>query len=226
MNQTMKDYGDFFKVVAKKQTYLNILYLLLSFPLGIAYFVFLVTGLSLGAGLLVLLVGAFIWLGVLLASKQLMIFERKLATLLLDTSFNEAPHSYNNEGVVRRLQLEVGDLNNWKALIYLFSKFVIGIFNFVVSVTLISVSIGLIFAPMLAIFFSNVSGYDISLYYNGWGEFLGLNWTLYEEIIIDALIGIVIGLLSLHFMNIMAYIQSKYLHIMSAKSIDELKISN
>ena len=226
MNQTIKDYGDFFKVVAKKQTYLNILYLLLSFPLGIAYFVFLVTGLSLGAGLLVLLVGAFIWLGVLLASKQLMIFERKLATLLLDTSFDEAPDRYNNEGVVRRLQLEVGDLNNWKALIYLFSKFVIGIFNFVVSVTLISVSIGLIFAPMLALFFSNMSGYDISLYYNGWGEFLGLNWTLYEEIVIDALIGIVIGLLSLHLMNVMAYIQSKYLQIMSAKSINELKIGN
>jgi hypothetical protein len=226
MNQTMKDYGDFFKVVAKKQTYLNILYLLLSFPLGIAYFVFLVTGLSLGAGLLVLLVGAFIWLGVLLASKQLMIFERKLATLLLNTSFDATPDRYNNEGVIRRLQQEVGDLNNWKALIYLFSKFVIGIFNFVVSVTLISVSIGLIFAPMLALFFSSMWGYDISFYYHRWGEFLGLNWTLYEEVIVDALIGLVIGLLSLHFMNIMAYTQSKYLQIMSPKRINELKICN
>jgi hypothetical protein len=36
----------FFQVVVKRQTYLNILYLLLSFPLGSAYFFFLVTGIS------------------------------------------------------------------------------------------------------------------------------------------------------------------------------------
>ena len=44
-------------VFVKPQTYLNILYLLLAFPLGIAYFVFLVTGFSLGISLLILWVG-------------------------------------------------------------------------------------------------------------------------------------------------------------------------
>ena len=34
-------------VFLKPQTYLNMLYLFLAFPLGLAYFVFLVTGLSL-----------------------------------------------------------------------------------------------------------------------------------------------------------------------------------
>ena len=43
-----------FSVVVRPQTYLNIFYLLLSFPLGIAYFVFLVTGLSVGFGLLII----------------------------------------------------------------------------------------------------------------------------------------------------------------------------
>jgi len=38
----------FFGVAAREGTYLNIIYLLLAFPLGCAYFVFLVTGLSLG----------------------------------------------------------------------------------------------------------------------------------------------------------------------------------
>ena len=36
----------FFGVIAEPQSYINILYLLLAFPLGIAYFVFLVTGIS------------------------------------------------------------------------------------------------------------------------------------------------------------------------------------
>ena len=61
------------------QTYLNLLYLLLSFPLGIAYFVFLITGLSLGAGLLVIFVGVPILIGVLFACQGLGAFERLMA---------------------------------------------------------------------------------------------------------------------------------------------------
>ena len=37
---------NFFTVFLKGQTYLNMLYLLLSFPLGIIYFVILITGFS------------------------------------------------------------------------------------------------------------------------------------------------------------------------------------
>jgi hypothetical protein len=33
----------FFGVAARSQTYLNLLYLFLAFPLGLAYFIFLVT---------------------------------------------------------------------------------------------------------------------------------------------------------------------------------------
>jgi len=44
----------FFGVVADPQSYLNIFYLLLAFPLGIAYFVFLVTGISVGTGLIII----------------------------------------------------------------------------------------------------------------------------------------------------------------------------
>ena len=57
----------FLGVLIDPQSYVNILYLLLSFPLGIAYFVFLVTGISLGFGLLIIWVGvpilALFWLG-------------------------------------------------------------------------------------------------------------------------------------------------------------------
>ena len=35
------------------RTYRHLLYLAMAFPLGLAYFVFLVTGVSLGAGLIV-----------------------------------------------------------------------------------------------------------------------------------------------------------------------------
>ena len=78
----------FFGVVADPQSYLNVLYLLLAFPLGIGYFVFLVTGTSLGVGLAIIWVGIPILLIVLVVSWALCQFERALAVLLLkeDTS--------------------------------------------------------------------------------------------------------------------------------------------
>ena len=57
MNETTNSMKQFFGVAARGQTYLNIIYLLLSFPLGTAYFVFLVAGLLLGLNLLIIWVG-------------------------------------------------------------------------------------------------------------------------------------------------------------------------
>ena len=60
MNETTSIVKKFFGVVAQEETYLNLIYLLLAFPLGTVYFTFLVTGLSLGIGLLI------VWIGVAL----------------------------------------------------------------------------------------------------------------------------------------------------------------
>ena len=75
-----------FKAVASPQTLRNVLYLLLSFPLGLIYFVFVVVGLSLGLGTLIIWIGAFILLGVFLAVRGFTAFERKLASSLLQTT--------------------------------------------------------------------------------------------------------------------------------------------
>src|SRR5438309_5628057 len=59
----------FFGVVILPQTYLNLTYLLLAFPLGTAYFILLVTGFSLGLGLMVTLVGVPVLLATLVAAR-------------------------------------------------------------------------------------------------------------------------------------------------------------
>ena len=74
----------FFGVVADPQSYRNIAYLLLAFPLGTLYFVFLVTGLSLGFGLIITLIGIPILLLVLSGSWALCRFERQVAITLLN----------------------------------------------------------------------------------------------------------------------------------------------
>jgi hypothetical protein len=67
MNETTGIVKQFFGVAARGETYLNIIYLLLAFPLGTAYFVFLVTGLSLGLGLLIIWIGIPILLFMIVA---------------------------------------------------------------------------------------------------------------------------------------------------------------
>jgi len=54
-----------FGVGFRRETYHNLAYLLTRFPLGIAYFTTLVTGLSLGVGLVPVVVGIPILAGVL-----------------------------------------------------------------------------------------------------------------------------------------------------------------
>jgi hypothetical protein len=61
----------FFGVIVDPQSYLNIVYLLVAFPLGTFYFVFLITGLSFGFGLFITLFGIPILLLVLGGSGEL-----------------------------------------------------------------------------------------------------------------------------------------------------------
>ena len=75
--------GAVFGVFIRPQTYLNLVYLILSFPLGIAYFVFVVVGLSLGFGLILTLFGAPLLILTIVASWLLSSFERELANRLL-----------------------------------------------------------------------------------------------------------------------------------------------
>jgi Flp pilus assembly protein TadB len=65
--------------VIRRQTYRNLLYLLLALPLGILYFVLLATGLALGIGLVITLLGIPLLIAVVVGSHRLASFERGLA---------------------------------------------------------------------------------------------------------------------------------------------------
>jgi putative sensor protein/putative autotransporter adhesin-like protein len=70
-------------VVLRGQTWLNVGYLLLAFPTGLAYFIVLVIGLSLGAALAVLVIGLGILIVTLAAWRAMAAIERGLARGML-----------------------------------------------------------------------------------------------------------------------------------------------
>ena len=65
----------FARALRRPQTWLNLLYLLAAFPLGLAYFVVLVVGLSVGAALAVV-IGLAILLATLAATRAMAAIER------------------------------------------------------------------------------------------------------------------------------------------------------
>src|SRR5215831_12077193 len=152
-----------FRVLWEKQTYLNLLYLLVSFPLGIFYFVVLLFGLTTSLsttttailGIAILLLVIFVWW-------RLARFERNLAMRWLHVEISPMAPSHK-EGLSRseRFRAHLTNPVTWKSLAYLFLKFPLATIAFVVIVnlfvltlgfTVFSLIIGLLVMPFLYLF--------------------------------------------------------------------------
>jgi hypothetical protein len=133
------------------RTYTNLFYLMLSFPMGIFYFVFLVTGLALGFGLTIIWIGLPILAVVLASSWGMAALERRLAIHLLGARVPPmTPQTLSEpQGFWKTVQDFLSNPVTWKGMAFLFVKFPMGIFSFVVTITLLALSGALIVAPVV-----------------------------------------------------------------------------
>jgi hypothetical protein len=138
--------GRFFGVVARSRTWLNLLFQIIAFPLGLFYFIFLVIGLSVGLGLVIIWVGIPILLVVAGAWWLFGAFERLQARALLGADVPDAPRSWETvPGVWGKVKAHFGNGATWKDLLYLLAKLAFGVVSFTLVVTLASI-IGWLFA--------------------------------------------------------------------------------
>jgi Putative sensor len=146
----------FFGVVARGRTYTNLAYIWLAFPLGLTYFVFLVTGFSVGLGLAIILWG-FVLLALLLGAVYgLAAFERGLAVVLLGAA--PAPMSTQapaGSGPLARFGAMLSSPSLWKGLVFLVIKFPLGLSGWVVSLVSLVLPLSFLLAP-LAWYFGGV----------------------------------------------------------------------
>ena len=127
----------FFGVVTRPQTWLGILFHVLAFPLGLFYFVFLVTGLSVGVGLVVVWIGIPILLVVVGAWWLFAAFERLQAQHLLGARVPPEPRPWEAvDGVWGKLKAHFGAGSTWLDLAYLVAKLALGTASFTLLVTL------------------------------------------------------------------------------------------
>lgn len=206
MNQVLNFLGRFFGVVFRGDTYLNLLYVLLAFPLGLFYFVFLVPGLVTGlalsilwVGLLILLIIFFCWLG-------LIAIERQQAIWLLR---EDVPPMTPKEGTGENAwQWFVAYLKNpvtWKGLLFLLLKFPLGTLSFVIAFSLFMVTAVFLAAPLIYPFFQP------EVYFT-WNSVWVID-TL-SEAMLAFLIGASLLFASLHIVNGMAWLWGRLGRVM------------
>jgi hypothetical protein len=189
-------------VPVRAQTYRNLVYLALAFPLGLAYFVGLTVGLSLGVSLAVTWFGIPILLATLAGATLLARFEAELSNRLLGTDIRT--HSPDTSGgVLAATKRLVTDTRTWLDAAFLVVKFGLGVGSFAALVTLGSLVGSLLAAPLT---------YSSNFY-------VGLRiWTLTVgplesgRLVVDtlgeavgvALLGVVVAVASLHVLNAIA----------------------
>lgn len=141
--------GSFFGVAADPRTYAALFYMLLSLATGIFYFTWVTTGLSLSAGLSILIIGipfAILFFG---SVRVLSLVEGRIVEVMLGERMPRRP-LYGNRGkpLLKRVGEMFTDPRTWTTMLYMLSMLPLGIVYFTVAVTLISVSLAFITAPV------------------------------------------------------------------------------
>lgn len=166
----------FFGVAARRRTWLAIVYMLTAFPLGLAYFVILVTGLSLGLGLAILWVGIPILLLVAAGWWVFAAFERLLARGLLGIDCGPNPRPWESQqGALGKLRAHLTDASTWKDLAFVALKFPLGVVSFSLLVSVAAAANALVFAPAISLFTDSDRAFDLGIWrVDGWIEALPL----------------------------------------------------
>jgi two-component system phosphate regulon sensor histidine kinase PhoR len=211
-----------------RQTYLRISYLLLAFPLGTLYFVVIITGLSTGVGLAIVIAGFPVLVATLLAWLLFGRVERELAIHLLGAQVRpmSVPDSVRRSPWQRLLKT-LGDPVTWKTLVYLLLEFPFGVFSFTLAIVLITVSLSLILYPVLYVI-ANVL-YQRALPGQLAGT-MGLGVTIdghidpnvFAAFLLVSAVGVALGLASLAILNGTGWLWARFAELMLG--VDESRV--
>lgn len=139
----------FFGVAADPRAYAALFYMLLSMFTGIFYFTWAVTGISMSAGFMILIIGipfAVLFMGSVWA---LSLVEGRLVETMLGVRMPRRPAYGKREGgFLERIKEILIDPRTWATLLYMLLMLPLGIIYFTVAVTALALSLSFLFAPI------------------------------------------------------------------------------
>jgi uncharacterized membrane protein len=153
----------FFGIFADSRAWGAVLYMLFSLVTGIIYFTWAVTGISLSAGLMVLIIGLPFAGLFILSVRGIGLVEGLIVEALLGIRMPRRPLFHQKGmGWWQRFKQLVVDKHTWLSLVYMILQLPLGITYFTVLVTLTAVSLYCIALPILQLGFglpvSNING--------------------------------------------------------------------
>ena len=142
--------GAFFSVFLDPRAYTSLFFMLLSLATGVIYFTLAVTGLSLSAGLAVLIIGVPFFLVFIALTRVISLAEGRLIEAMTGERMPRRPvHPNNAAGFWTRVGEMLKDRRTWTTLAYLILMLPLGIVYFVIAVVGLSLGLGFLFAPMI-----------------------------------------------------------------------------
>lgn len=163
--------GRFFGVAADPRAYSALFYMLLSLATGIFYFTWVVTGLSLSAGLAVLIVGVPFVILFFASVRLLSLVEGRIVEVLLGERMPRRPtYQAPDQPLLSRIGAMFSDPRSWTTLLYMLLMLPLGVGYFTVAVSGLAVSLSFIAAPLAALF----GDVDLGVEVDGW-QFLRID---------------------------------------------------
>jgi signal transduction histidine kinase len=133
--------------------FLAIVHLLVNLPLGVAYFTLLATGVSLGLGLLITLLGIPVLIGTGWLVRALGNIERARINTFLGTTLRDPYRPAAPEaGWIGRLFAVGADPAVWRDFLFLILRLPMGLLTFTVTVTIWALGVGLLGSPVAYLF--------------------------------------------------------------------------
>ncbi|WP_079221239.1 sensor domain-containing protein [Stenotrophomonas maltophilia] len=142
----------FFGVVMDPHTYGALFYMLLSLATGTFFFTWVVTGLSLSLGLLILIIGIPLTVLFFGSVRGLALLEGRLVEALLGERMPRRPrYTDRSRTWLQRIGDMFTDGRTWLTLLYFLLMLPLGVVYFTIAVTLLSVSLAFIWSPVAAL---------------------------------------------------------------------------
>ena len=145
--------GRFFGVIADPRTYGALFYMLLALATGIFYFTWVVTGVSMSAGLAVLIIGipfVILYFG---SVRLLSLVEGRIVEVMLGERMPRRPlYSERGKSWLERIKELFTDPRTWSTQLYFLLMLPLGIAYFTAVVTGLSLSLSLIVLPIGLLF--------------------------------------------------------------------------
>ncbi|WP_369937499.1 sensor domain-containing protein [Xanthomonas tesorieronis] len=149
--------GRFFGVAADPRAYGALFYMLLALVTGIFYFTWVVTGVNVSLGLLVLIIGVPLLVLFFGSIRLLSLVEGRIVEVLLGERMPRRPlYSERTQPWLRRIGQMFTDARTWTTMLYFVLMLPLGICYFTVFIALLATGLGLALAPLGPLFPDNI----------------------------------------------------------------------